>query len=733
MGKNELYEALVDNQVEPATNLVVTNTVIKRDGRIEPFNINKIINAARKCYQAANMELPSQVEQTIIDKFANPEPQYHLEQIQDILYKIIRKDSRAAGKEFKSYREQRNNIRDMHINGTYYKNVMEIVDGKSDSEIFRENANKDATTLSTMRDLIAGETCKKIYRQMMLDPLIVDLHDRHVIHYHDMDYRLMKGMTNCCLLNLEDMLDNGTVMNGKKIRSPHTLRTAATIATQIILGVTGSQYGGISWNISALSPYLRKTIERYNEFANSFESLSEIERQAMKDKLIGQELHDSIQTVLYQLNSMNSSNGQNPFCTIFCYEKDRPGYEHETYMLIKELFKQRLKGMESPDGHNINPAFPKIIYVLTEENLQPDYELTRLAAECSASRMVPDYISEKNMKKYKEGNCFSVMGCRSMLSPWKDEQGNYKFNGRGNIGVISINLPYLALESETWEEFIQKLKDMVDIVASQQKKVYDAIASTKVDVAPLMWCYGGISRAKPGSLIGDVIKDKYFTASIGYMGVAECVYRFGIEYVSEEGHAKGLEIMKTLAERTEYNKEKYNIGLAVYGTPAESLTDKFARALKVFPEIPHVNDRCYITNSYHIPVEYEIDEFSKFEFESEFQQYSTGGAISYVELGDVRKNPKAVFDTMRAIYEHMIYAEVNTKSCGQCFTCGHQGSLILHEDGTCECPQCGETKAENMYYVLRMCGYLGALSNKPNIGRMGDLMNRVDHCNISVK
>lgn len=408
MKQIEPSRVVVTPQSEPTP--AVVHEVIKRDGRIEQFDLNKILVAATKCYQAINKMLPESVQEAITKRFSNPARTQHLEDIQDALYKIIRKDSRAAGKEFKRYREQRNQIRDMYINGTYYDSVLSIVNGEQETEVFRENANKDATTLSTMRDLIAGETCKKIYRQLILDPVIMDLHDRHVIHFHDMDYRLMKGITNCCLTNMEDMLDNGTVMNGKKIRSPHSLRTAATVATQIILGITGSQYGGISWNISALSPYLRKSKARYEEFVDRFDSISEGDKSLMVNQMVAKELHDSIQTVLYQLNSMNTTNGQSPFVTIFCYEKGRKGYEKETAMLIEELFKQRLAGMESPDGHNINPAFPKLIYTLSEENIKPGHKLTQLAAECSAKRMVPDYISEKKMKEYKEGNCFSMMG-----------------------------------------------------------------------------------------------------------------------------------------------------------------------------------------------------------------------------------------------------------------------------------------------------------------------------------
>lgn len=422
---------------------------------------------------------------------------------------------------------------------------------------------------------------------------------------------------------------------------------------------------------------------------------------------------------------------QSPFVTVWLYDKEDPEYIPETRMLIEEVLRQRIQGMESPDGHNINPAFPKLIYCLDDDNI--DDPLTKLAAECTAKRMVPDYISAPVMRKYKEGNVYPSMGCRSFLHPWKDEKtGKYKFWGRGNIGVISINLPYLALQSETWEEFLQRVRDMTDKVCAEQKKIYDTISDTPVDVAPIMWMYGAISREKSGTKIGKVIGNMKFSASVGYMGVAESVYRFGVEYVSEKGQQMGLELMQVFNDQVNKNKDKYGIALSIYGTPAESLTDKFAKALKDFPVIKHVNDRSYVTNSYHVPVEHEISEFDKIKFEAPFQKLSPGGCISYVELGDVRKNPEAVMDTIKAIKNDMMYCECNTKSGGVCYKCGYEGAMELHEDGTYSCPNCGNSDSNSLYYVLRMCGYLGSLSNRPNTGRMGDLMNRVDHINLHV-
>lgn len=422
---------------------------------------------------------------------------------------------------------------------------------------------------------------------------------------------------------------------------------------------------------------------------------------------------------------------QSPFITLFLYLDEDPEYKKETLLLCNEVIRQRIEGMKAPSGHIISPTFPKLVVCLTDKMFvegTPDYEFAQLCAKCVTKRMVPDFISEKNMKALKEGCVIPPMGCRSILHPWKDKNGNYQIYGRNNIGVISINLPYLALESKNIDEFYNKLDDMIDYVSKIQKSIYDVIVNSKVDIAPILYMYGVLGRAKSDTKIEDVIGNRKCSVSIGYMGIAECVERFGIHYNTKEGHDLGIDIIKHMFDRTNINKEKYDIALSLYGTPAESLTTKFAKALKVFPVIPYVNDRTYITNSYHIPVETHIDAFSKMNFESEFQKYSTGGAISYVEVPDVRNNPEAIFELMKHIFEVMVYCEINTTSCSICYNCGFEGEIELSKDGThCTCPNCGCTDPSKLHVVLRSCGYLGEYSLGTSIGRAGDITNRVKH------
>lgn len=704
-------------------------SVIKRDGTTESFDIRKIIGAATKCYKSIKKPLPESILKAIQTTFLHPKKDaMTVDDIQDSLYRIIRHDSRAAGKAFKGYRQERDKARDLGINGNYYNAVKTILSG-GQNEVTRENTNKDAAVLNTMRDLIAGETYKKIYKDFYLNQEFVELDKKGVIHIHDKDYRVAP-MTNCSLPNFFDMLDNGTVMNGKRIESPHSLRTAATIVTQLILGITNLQYGGVTIPISCLAPYLRKSVHRYKAFLEKH--LSDIPcgvKDGMLKDMVNREVHDAIQTVMYQINSMTGSNGQAPFCTIFCYENELPEYKEETKTLIKELLKQRIKGMYSPEGYNINPAFPKIVYTLTEENIKPGNELTRLAAECTARRMVPDYVSEKKLKEYKDGLVFGPMGCRSFLSVWKNpDTGKKEIYGRGNIGVISINLPYLALESNTWKEFLQRVSDMVDKISSLHKKTYDSIAKSNVDVAPLLWMYGALGRAKSGTKIGKLIKDRRFTASIGYAGVAESVYRFGVDFTTKKGHTKGLELMKVLDARARYNADKYNIGISVYGTPLENTTGVFAKALKVFPTIKNVNDHDFVTNSYHYPVWEPVSWKDKIDFEKDLQSYSLGGAISYVEVDSIRKNPMVAYDILRKIYDDMMYCEINTKDCSVCRNCGAEGTVTIHHDGTMECTACGCKDEKKLYVLRRVCGYLGVVTNTNTpAGRIQDIVNRVIH------
>lgn len=704
--------------------------VIKRDGRKEDFNPYKIENAINKCLKCNHKQLNPTIATFIGNAIQSlDKEEIDVEEIQDLVVKILSQMNPSIAHSYQQYRIKRTKIRDTNTNGKYYETIVELATGVP-NEISTENGNKDATQFNVMRDLIAGETCKKIYKETIMSPYLLELHNKGVLHIHDLDYRLMKGMLNCCLLELDDMLQNGTVLNGKRINKPHSLRTAVTIATQIILGVSSLQYGGISITTSHLAPFVRISKNSYETFLSSFPYISKTDKERMVKEMLNKEIKDSIQTLLYQLNSMHSSNGQSPFITIFCYIHENEEYLEENVTLIKELLKQRIKGMEGPNGNNINPAFPKIIYVLDEDNINPNtkyYDVTKLAAECTCKRMVPDYISAKIMKKYKEGNVFPSMGCRSFLHPWKDKNGKYKFWGRQNIGVMSINLPYLALESKDYNDFLSKLDDIIDLISSEQYKVYQTVGETKVDVAPLLWCYGGFSRVPLGTKIKEVIKNRYCSASIGYMGIAECVYHFGKEYGTKEGQKLGLDILKHMYDRTNMNKEKYNLALSLYGTPAENTTTKFANAIKQFPVEKHVNDRDYITNSYHIPVEYKIDGYSKIEFEAPFQEYSSGGAISYVEMPDIRKNPEAVLNVLKCIYDNMMYCELNTTSCDVCYTCGYEGEIHMDSKGKLRCPNCGETDRHKLYAERRLCGYIGILTNGISKGRIADINNRVKH------
>ena len=698
--------------------------VIKRDGRKEQFDENKIKKAISKCY-LANDELPDETQiNKIVSEIENLTNELTVEEIQDFIINDL--EDLDIAQSYKEYREQRNKIRDFKLNQKFYNTVTEIVDRKQ-NEASKENSNKDATQIHVIRDLIAGETSRKLYNELIMPEKLRELHEKGVLHVHDTDYRLQQNETNCELSDLDNALNYGTVMNGKFIEPPKSLRTACTVASQIITAVSSSTYGGQTITMSHLAKFVKVSKEKITK---KMAKLG-INDSKVVEALLHDEIKDSIQTLLYQLNTISCTNGQSPFITLFLYLDEKPEYKNETLMLCKEVIKQRIEGMKSPSGHIISPTFPKLVVCLTDNMFiegTPDYEFAKLCAKCVTKRMVPDFISEKNMKALKEGCVIPPMGCRSILHPWKDKNGNYQVYGRNNVGVISINLPYLALESKTIEEFYSKLEDMIDYVSKTQKSIYDVIVDSPVDIAPILYMYGVLDRAKSGTKIKDVIGNHKCSVSIGYMGIAECVERFGVKYNTKEGHDLGISIIKHMFDRANYNKEKYNIALSLYGTPAESLTTKFAKALKVFPIISHVNDRTYITNSYHIPVETEIDAFSKMDFESEFQKYSTGGCISYVEVPDVRNNPEAIFELMKHIYDVMVYCEINTTSCSICYNCGFEGEIELSEDGThCTCPNCGCTDPSKLHVVLRSCGYLGEYSLGTSIGRAGDIVHRVKH------
>lgn len=698
--------------------------VIKRDGRKEQFNFQKVKEAIIKANSTLEVPYDDNTLKTVYSKleykFASlVEDSIEIEKIQNLVVYYLRKYCKRLAKHYSIYREERAKIRDAKQNGNYYDTILELVNGVA-NDTSKENSNKDASQINVIRDLIAGETSKKLYREIVMPAKLKELHDKGVLHVHDCDYRLQKGITNCELTNLEDILNNGTVMNSKLIERPHSLQTACTIASQVITAISSSTYGGQTITMTHLAPFIEESRKQYAKITSDSNVIN---------KLLDREVKGAIQTLLYQLNTMASTNGQSPFITLFLYPDENPKYKEETMILCKEVLRQRIEGMKSPSGHTINPTFPKLVVCITDSMLNKthsDYEFTKLCAECVCKRMVPDFISEKNIKAVKEGCVIPPMGCRSFLHPWKDEKGEYQIYGRSNIGVISINLPYLALESNSLEEFEIKLKDMIDFVSYEQYKIYKSIASCSIDIAPILYKYGALTRFKEGT-IEQAIGNMRASVSIGYIGIAEAVERFGVKYHSDRGHALGISIMKLMYEQTNLNKDKYGIALSLYGTPAESLTTKFARACKDFPVIPHVNDRDYLTNSYHIQVEEPIDAFNKMDFESEFQKYSTGGAISYIEVPDIRNNPDVVVSLMSYIYDKMTYCEINTTSCSVCYECGFEGQIDMDKDGNCTCPNCGNTDPDKLYVVLRTCGYLGSFQHGSSKGRIADIVNRVKH------
>ena len=701
--------------------------VIKRDGRTQDFDVNKIKFAIERAgvTEGTNGVIDA-ILYRVVDKY-NKTEQVPIEDLQGIIVKVLRKNHRKQAKLYKEYADNRTKIRDSKINNSYYNRIFELINGVS-NDTSTENSNKDAKQMHVIRDLIAGELSKKMYREHVMPAKLMDLHDKGIIHVHDCDYRLQPAMSNCGLVNLEDVLQNGTVMNGKMIEKPHSLKTAANIATQVVAAVGSSQYGGITFTMTHLAPFVRissdRIYKRLKDFGLDSETLTKLH-----DKMLSEEIEESIQTINYQLNTMSTTNGQSPFITIFCYADEDPEYKNETVLLIEELFRQRIKGMKSPSGHVINPTFPKIVYVLTESNLDPkseDFKTTYLAAQCTCKRMVPDYMSEKKAKEYKEGCVIPPMGCRSFLSPWKNSEGKYQIYGRMNTGVISVNLPYIALSSDNIDDFYTKLEELVVYICEQQKKIYDCIGNSKIDIAPILWKYGVYGRATEGT-IKQCIDNLKCSVSVGYMGIAEAVERFGVHYNTKKGHKLGLAIIKKLADIVSQQKDKLGISLGLYGTPAESLTTKFARACKKFDVIEHVNDRDYITNSYHIPVETEIDGFSKIDFEAEFQRYSHNGAISYIEMPDIKNNPEAVVEVLRHIYDKIMYCEINTTGCSTCYACGYEGEMKMGDHNHFECPNCGNTNPELLNIIYRTCGYLGEFSHGTSKGRWEDIKNRVKH------
>ena len=655
--------------------------IIKRDGRIVDYDRQKIEVAIEKANRdVTGKEKATQKEiKEIIDYIESlGKRRILVEDVQDIIEeKLMEIGKYKLAKEYIVYRYNRALVRKSN---TTDESILGLIRNEN-KELAEENSNKNTMLASTQRDYIAGEVSRDLTNRLLLPEKIVKAHQEGILHFHDADY-FVQPIFNCCLINIGDMLDNGTVMNGKLIESPKSFQVACIVMTQIIAAVASNQYGGQSVDIKHLGKYLRKS---YNKYKKQIEEkykgkLSGSTIEELVDARVRHELESGVQTIQYQINTLMTTNGQTPFVTLFLHLDEKDPYIKENAMIIEEILKQRIQGVKNEAGVYVTPAFPKLVYVLDENNClkggKYDY-LTRLAVKCSAKRMYPDYISAKKMRENYEGNVFSPMGCRSFLSPWKDENGNYKFEGRFNQGVVSINLPQIAIIADGDEDKFWKLLDeRLELCKEALMCRHYALLGTTSDISPIHWQYGAIARLEKGEKIDKLLYGGYSTMSLGYIGIYEMTKLMkGVSHTTPEGHDFALKVMKYLRGATDKWKKETNIGFALYGTPAESLCYKFARLDKEkFGTIKDVTDKGYYTNSYHVDVREKIDAFEKLSFESEFQKISSGGAISYVEIPNMQNNILALESAVKFIYDNIQYAEFNTKS-DYCQVCGFDGKI----------------------------------------------------------
>ena len=724
--------------------------VIKRNGVKAPFDKSKIVNAIEKAMTTTPGGIDSRVSNAIADYIAEIPDTLSVEQIQDIVIEQLKASPFAdVAESYSHWRKLRQEIRDKEKTNA---SILEIIDAKNDA-INQENSNKNPTVNSVQRDYMAGEVSKDLTARLLLDPEIVKAHEEGLIHFHDADY-FAQHMHNCDLVNLEDMLQNGTVISGTGIDKPHSFSTACNIATQIIAQVASNQYGGQSITLSHLAPFVdvsRKkiTAEVHNEFYEMLqnEDIEKMPSQEAIDRIVNRRLRTEIsrgvQTIQYQVITLMTTNGQAPFITVFMYLDEVPAGQtrDDLAVIIEEMLKQRIKGVKNEVGVYVTPAFPKLIYVLDEDNIHPNskyYHLTELAAQCTAKRMVPDYISAKVMKELK-GGVWTSMGCRSFLTPDRTTKnvanaGNWvkgqKYYGRFNQGVVTINLVDVACSSGRdvnvfWKIFDERLDLCHRALQARHKRLLGTIS----DMSPIHWQHGALARLKKGEKIDKLLFGGYSTISLGYAGLYECVkYMTGKSHTDPEAKPFALSVMQYMNDKCTEWKEAENIDYSLYGTPLESTTYKFAKCLqKRFGIIPDVTDHDYITNSYHVNVREHIDAFTKLKFESEFQKLSPGGAISYVEVPNMQHNIPAVLSVMQFIYDNIMYAELNTKS-DYCQCCGYDGEIkIVEDDGKLvwECPNCGNRDQSKMNVARRTCGYIG--SNFWNQGRTQEIRDRVVH------
>ena len=726
--------------------------VIKRDGHIVDYDPEKIrvaIGKANNEVKGHKKVTKEQIEDIIKYIEELNKKRILVEDIQDIIEeKLMEFDKYELAKKYITYRYTRELVRKAN---TTDKSIKELIEGEN--EYWNsENSNKNAEVVTTQRDYLAGITSTDITRRFLLPEDIVAAHDAGIIHFHDADYFAQNALHNCELINLNDMLQNGTVINGVMIEKPHRFITAATIATQIILAVTSSSYGGATVSLTHLAPFVRSSYEKYlKKYKERKLSKEECEKFAMQDTR--KEVEDGVQTFNYQVNSMTNTNGQAPFLSVCMYLGETDEYKDELAMIIEEFLKQRILGFKNEKGVYITPAFPKLLYILEEDNVREGskyWYLTKLAAECTAKRMVPDYISEKIMLEYKknelgDGDCYPCMGCRSFLTPdrtmhlgniakAKDYvEGKGKYYGRFNQGVVTINLPDVALSSkgdmdEFWKIFDERLELCHRALQIRHKRLSNATS----DVAPILWQHGALARLEKGESIHELLHHGYSTISLGYAGLYECVkYMTGHSHTDNgEGKEFGLKVMQHLNDATAKWKKEEDIDYSVYGTPIESTTYKFARCLKErFGTVKGITDRKYITNSYHVPVFEEIDAFTKLKLESEFQRLSPGGAISYIETPNLQGNLDVVIEVMQFIYDNIMYAELNTKS-DYCQKCGYTGEILIDDDLEWYCPNCGNRDHNTLNVARRTCGYIG--TNFWNKGRTEEIKERVLHIDNKV-
>ena len=708
--------------------------VIKRDGTKVPFDRKKIAVAIEKAMNSSSGIYEDGQADRIAKEIEDYAKEMHKEMtiyaIEDqVYYRLIQANNPATARAYENYKTIQAFKRQTNTTDT---DVFGLLDN-TNFDVLNENSNKNGHVVSTQRDLIAGEISKDIARRKLIPADIVQAHDSGAIHFHDMDY-IIQPMFNCCLINLEDMLANGTVINGKKIDTPRSFQVACTVTTQIIAQVASGQYGGQSINgiDRILAPYVRKSFKKYLEaVVEEQRDVYGIEPDMEKAeeiawKRVKKEIKDGIQTIQYQINTLMTTNGQAPFVTLFMYFQPDYEYAKEAALIDEEILRQRIQGIKNEANVYVTPAFPKLIYVLDEHNARkgaPYYYLT----EFTAKRMYPDYISAKKMRESYEGNVFSPMGCRSFLSPWKDEDGNYKFDGRFNMGVVSLNLPQIGILADGDEEkFFQILHKRLELCKKALLLRVELLKKITSDVSPIHWQYGAISRLKPGESIEKFMYGGYATLSLGYIGMYEAtLLTKGVSHTTPEGKRFAHRIMDDLNEHIKKWREETNIGFALYGTPAESLTHRFCQKDRSrFGNIKDVTDKGYYTNSYHVDVREPINVFDKFAFESEFEDKSTGGCISYAEIPNMTHNIPAILTMIEYIYDHISYGEFNTK-LDYCHECGFDGEIVLNENNEWECPRCHNTDKTKLTVIRRTCGYLG--ENFWNEGRTQEIKSRVMH------